>query len=156
MPLTIPERIAERIRREAEKQGLAPEEYILEAITRDLDPDERAREYIESASALLEQAEEELQKGDLRQASEKVWGACALAIKAHAAARKGLVPKSHADLWLYKDEVANELGEWIRGAFLMADSMHKNFYEGLATAKDVAVALGEVEKLVKAIREVLK
>jgi len=156
MPLTIPERIAERIRRKAEKQGLAPEEYILEAITRDLDPDERAREYIESASALLEQAKEELQKGDLRQASEKVWGACALAIKAHAAARKGLVLKSHADLWLYKDEVANELGELIRGAFLMADSMHKNFYEGLATAKDVAVALGEVEKLVKAIREVLK
>jgi len=156
MPLTIPERIAERIRREAEKQGLAPEEYILEAITRDLDPDERAREYIESASALLEQAKKELQKGDLRQASEKVWGACALAIKAHAAARKRLVPKSHADLWLYKDEVANELGEWIRGAFLMADSMHKNFYEGLATAKDVTVALGEVEKLVKAIREVLK
>jgi hypothetical protein len=156
MPLTIPERIAERIRREAEKQGLAPEEYILEAITRDLDPDERAREYIESASALLEQAKEELQKGDLRQASEKVWGACALAIKAHAAARKGLVLKSHADLWLYKDEVANELGELIRGAFLMADSMHKNFYEGLATAKDVTVALGEVEKLVKAIREVLK
>jgi hypothetical protein len=155
MPLTIPERIAERIRREAEKQGLAPEEYILEAITRDLDPDERAREYIESASALLEQAKEELRKGDLRQASEKVWGACALAIKAHAAARKGLVLKSHADLWLYKDEVANELGEWIRGAFLMADSMHKNFYEGLATAKDVTVALGEVEKLVKAIREVL-
>ena len=156
MPLTIPERIAERVRREAEKQGLAPEEFILEAITRDLDPDERAREYIESASALLEQAKEELQKGDLRQASEKVWGACALAIKAHAAARKGLVLKSHADLWLYKDEVANELGELIRGAFLMADSMHKNFYEGLATAKDVTVALGEVEKLVKAIREVLK
>lgn len=156
MLLTIPERMAERIRRKAEKQGLAPEEYILEAITRDLDPDERAREYIESASALLEQAKEELQKGDLRQASEKVWGACALAIKAHAAARKGLVLKSHADLWLYKDEVANELGELIRGAFLMADSMHKNFYEGLATAKDVTVALGEVEKLVKAIREVLK
>ena len=156
MPLTIPERIAERIRREAEKQGLAPKEYILEAITRDLDPDERAREYIESTSALLEQAKEELQKGDLKQASEKVWGACALAIKAHAAARKGLVLKSHADLWLYKDEVANELGEWVRGAFLMTDSMHKNFYEGLATAKDVTVALGEVEKLVKAIREVLK
>jgi hypothetical protein len=156
MPLTIPERIAERIRREAEKQGLAPEEYILETVTKDLDPDERAREYIESASALIQQAEEELQKGDLRQASKKVWGACALAIKAHAAARKGLVLKSHADLWRYKDEVANELGEWIRGAFLMADSMHKNFYEGLATAKDVTVALGEVEKLVKAIREVLK
>ncbi len=59
-PDAIPERIAERIRREAEKQGLAPEEDILEAITRDLDPDERTREYIEPASALLEQAKGEL------------------------------------------------------------------------------------------------
>jgi len=156
MPLTIPERVAERIRKEAEKQGLTPEAYIIEAVTWDLDPDEKAREYIESASTLIEQAKEELRKGDLRQASEKVWGACALAIMVHAAARKGLVLKSHADLWLYKDEVVNELGEWVRGAFLMADSMHKNFYEGLATEKDVTVALGEVEKLVKAIREVLK
>jgi hypothetical protein len=51
--------------------------------------------------------------------------------------------------------MANELGELVGKAFLMADSMHKNFYEGLATEKDVTVALGEVEKLVKAIREVL-
>jgi hypothetical protein len=51
--------------------------------------------------------------------------------------------------------MANELGELVSRAFLMADSMRKNLYEGLATAKDVTVGLGEVEKLVKAIREVL-
>jgi hypothetical protein len=30
----------------------------------------------------LERAEAELRRGELRQASEKIWGACALAIKA--------------------------------------------------------------------------
>lgn len=56
------------------------------------------------------------------------FGACALAIKVHAAAKKSLRLESRRDLWTYKNEVANEVGEWIREAFLEADSMHKNFY----------------------------
>ena len=39
----------------------------------------------------------------------------------------------------------------MRTAFLKADSMHKNFYEGLATKEDVEDALREAEKLVSAI-----
>ena len=44
------------------------EEYLLDALTRDLDPDESAREYVEVVRNLVEQAREELSKGDLRQA----------------------------------------------------------------------------------------
>ncbi|WP_460025941.1 PaREP1 family protein [Infirmifilum sp. SLHALR2] len=76
-----------------------------------------------------------------------------MAIKAHALARGGRRLESHRDLWLYKDEVARELGEWVRTAFLKADSMHRNFYEGLATKEDVEDSLREVEKLVSAISE---
>jgi len=54
---------------------------------------------------------------------------------------------------LYKNEVARELRDWVRAAFLKADSMHKNFYEGLATREDVEDSLREVEKLVSAISE---
>jgi len=43
------------------------------------------------------------------------------------------------------------LGDWVRDAFLKADSMHKNFYEGLATREDVEDSLKEVEKLVSAV-----
>lgn len=129
-----------------------PEEYLLEILTKDLDPEERAREYVEASLSLVEQAEKELEKGDLRQASEKIWGACALAIKAHALAKKGLKLESHRDLWLYKNEVARELGEWVRTVFRQADSMRKNFYEGLATREDVEDVLREVKKLVTAIR----
>jgi uncharacterized protein (UPF0332 family) len=135
--ITISGRVAEKLRRRAEELGLAPEELILNILTENLDPEQRAREYIEAALDLLKEAEEELEKGDLRQASEKIWGACALAIKAHALARRGLRLESHRDLWTYKSEVARELGEWVKVAFREADSMRKNFYEGLATREDV-------------------
>jgi len=151
--IVIPESTAKRVREAAERLGMTPEEYILELVTKDLNPEERVRDYIEVARSLITRAREELEKGDLRQASEKIWGACALAIKAHALARKGLRLESHRELWLYKNEVARELGEWVRTAFLKADSMHKNFYEGLATREDVEDSLREVEKLVSAISE---
>jgi phosphate uptake regulator len=51
--------------------------------------------------------------------------------------------------------VARELGDWVRAVFRQADSMHKNFYENLATREDVEDALREVEKLVKAVDEAL-
>jgi len=149
----IPGSMAKRVREAAEKHGMTPEEYIVDLLTRDLDPKERVREYIEAARSLIAQARGELERGDLRQASEKIWGACALAIKAHALARKGLGLESHEELWLYKNEVARELGDWVRTAFLKADSMHKNSYEGLATREDVEDSLREVEKLVSAISE---
>jgi len=116
-------------------------------------PEEGATEYLEAARSLVKQAWEELERGDLRQASEKTWGACALAIKVHALARRGRRIESHRDLWVYKDEVAGELGEWVRTVFLKADSMHRNFYEGLATRSDVEDSLKGVEKLVSAISE---
>lgn len=56
------------VRRRAEELGVSLEQYLLDALTRDLDPDESAREYVEVVRNLVEQAREELSKGDLRQA----------------------------------------------------------------------------------------
>ena len=39
----------------------------------------------------------------------------------------------------------------MRTAFKLADSMHKNYYENLATREDVEDALGEVRRLVDAV-----
>jgi len=44
-------------------------------------------------------------------------------------------------------------GGGVRTAILKADSMHRNFYEGLATREDVENSLREVERLVSAIGE---
>ena len=47
--IVVPASIARRLREEAEKLGLSPEEYLVELVLRDLDPPERAREYIEAS-----------------------------------------------------------------------------------------------------------
>jgi len=80
----LPRSIVERIERDAKRAGLSLEEYIIELIFQCLDLDERILEYVDVAKDLLEQAREELQKGDIRQAAEKVWGAAALTVKAYA------------------------------------------------------------------------
>lgn len=146
----------EELEEKARKVGAGVEEYLLDLLTRDSDPSEAAGKYIEGACGLLKQAKEELGRNDLRQASEKIWGACALAIKAHALHRRGLRLESHKDLWMYKGEVAKELGDRIRIAFKLADSMHKNFYEDLATKEDVIDVLKEVEALLDAVAASLK
>ncbi len=51
--IVIPEGIARRIRRVAEELGVTPEEYVLDALTRGLDPGEGAREYVEAARSLI-------------------------------------------------------------------------------------------------------
>lgn len=156
LSITLPKVVVEELSKRASEAGMSIEEYLLDILVRDVDPSTGAEKYLEGAQQLLEQARQELESGDLRQASEKIWGACALAIKAHALARKGLRLESHRDLWIYKNEVARELGDWVRIAFKLADSMHKNFYEDLATREDVEDVLREVEKLIKSVAQILR
>jgi len=77
-------RLARRIREEAEKLGLTVEVYIVELLIQGLGPRERAVEYVEAAEELLKEAQEELGRGNARQAAEKLWGAVTLTIKAYA------------------------------------------------------------------------
>ena len=150
--LRLPPRLAERVRREASRRGLTPEEYIIELVEADADPRERALDYIEAAEGLLEEARGELKRGDVRQAAEKTWGAVALAVKAYAAWRDGVRLASHRDLWLYKDRVAEELGEWVARVFREASSLHTCYYEGWCTRRDVEEVIAGVEKLVREVK----
>ena len=111
----------------ARRKGLSIEEYVLELLLRDLDPQERAREYIEAARGLLEQAGEELGRGDAWQAAEKAWGAAALAVKAYAAWRDGRRLASHRELWEHSKRLMKELGDWVGDAWAHAASMHVCF-----------------------------
>jgi len=45
----------------------------LDLLVREMNPGEEVVEYLEAARSLVRQAWRELEKGDLRQASEKVW-----------------------------------------------------------------------------------
>ena len=149
--IRLPRSIAQRLRLEAEKQGMGLEEYLVELATRDLDPPERAREYIEAARSLLEEAREELRSGEVRQAAEKAWGAAALAVKAYAAWREGKRLASHGELWNYTLVLRRELGKWAMDAWNAGNSMHTCFYEGWCTREHVEDAIEKIEKLVETI-----
>ena len=151
--IRIPSNIAQRFRAEAEKQGMGLEEYLIDLITQDLDPPERALEYVRAARELLDQAREELEKGDVRQAAEKVWDSAALAVKAYAAWREGKRLASHRDLWEYTLVMRKELGKWVSSAWNAGNSMHVCFYEGWCSKEHVEDAIEEVERLVRAVEE---
>ncbi len=149
--ISIPSKTAQRIREEARRLGVSVEEYVLELITQGLDPRVRAVEYIEAAEELVGRAGDELERGDVRQAAEKVWGAAALAVKAYAWWRDRRRLTSHRELWEYKDVMADELGEWVNHVWNEAGGMHTCFYEGWCTERSVRAALKQVERLVKEV-----
>ena len=149
--LWIPRGIAERLRREADKLGVSLEEYVLELLLQDLDPPERARDYAEAAKSLIEKAGEELAKGGVRQAADKLWGAAALAVKAYAAWRDGKRLTSHSELWEYSRRLTDDLGEWVHDAWMNASAMHICFYEGWCKREHVEQALGRVRRLVEEV-----
>ncbi|MGC9170093.1 MAG: PaREP1 family protein [Thermoproteus sp.] len=149
--LALPVSVAERLRRKAVEEGISLEDYVLDRLLSDVDPPGRAIAYADAALELLKTAEEELGKGDLRQASEKIWGAAALAVKAYAYWREGVRLSSHGELWRYKDKIAAELGDWVHDAWAQANAMHINFYEGWATPESVRQAMNRVKKLVEEI-----
>lgn len=152
----IPKGVLKTLESEARKVGLGVEEYIIDLILREADPAERSTKYIEASQTLLREAKEELRRGNVRQAAEKVWGAAALAIKAHADVVAGKRLTSHAELWEYSEVVEEELGNWVYDAWMAANGMHTCFYEGWCTEKKVREAIERVERLVNEIAKRIK
>lgn len=106
------------------------------------------RTYHEASRALLAQAESELASGDVRQASEKGWGAAAQMVKAIAEER-GWDHGSHRLIWRAVNRLATESGdEEIHRLFRTANHLHINFYEDVDTAAHVADGLGDVRRFV--------
>ena len=105
--------------------------------------------YRDSAADLLEQARTELAAGDVRQASEKGWGAAAQSVKAIAEARDW-EHRNHAALFRAASQLAAETGDDdIHRWFHTASSLHVNFYEDWLEAAAVRVGLQDVERLVR-------
>ena len=144
---------ARRLKEEAERLNLRLDEYLLNLLTQNLDPRDRAKEYVEASEELLTEARKKLEKGNVRQATEKVWGSAALAVKAYASWKDGKRLTSHKELWKYKRKLEEELGDWVYDAWMAANGMHTCFYEDWCTEKDVEEALTRVKKLVEEIKQ---
>ena len=111
--------------------------------------------YRNQSREFLAQASEELTRNDLRQASEKGWGAASQIIKA-AADTRGWEHGRHASLYdVVRRLVAETNDEDIRRLFAVAGELHSNFYEGFLDADDVEAHLRGVALLFEKVEGIL-
>ena len=106
-------------------------------------PDNR---YTEMSREYMARAEDYLRQGDLKQASEKSWGAAACALKS-IAEQRGWLHQSHSLLFDISNQVIDELGRSdLRDMFQSAKSMHQNFYENWEQEEGVEYAVGRIKE----------
>ena len=112
-------------------------------------------DYRESSRLLLAQAYTELEIGDLRQASEKAWGAAAQIVKAAAQAR-GWEHDSHRRLFLAVNNLSEETGDTeIHRLFASPNYLHQNFYENGVGSNVVADHISLTEQFIVRIETIL-
>ena len=105
--------------------------------------------YEEISRHLLEQAQEELDKGDILQASDKVWGATAHAVKA-VCQRMGWNHHAHNHLRAAANYVAAEFGcDDIMSAYGYLDALHTNYYEHQLLAGEVRVGINNAKFFIR-------
>lgn len=108
----------------------------------------RADGYEQKSRTLLAQATEELERGDLTQASEKLWGAAAQMVKA-VAQRRGWRHDNHRRLFEIATRLARETSdEELLTFFQVAGSLHFNFYETTFPREVIESSARRVEQLI--------
>ncbi len=111
--------------------------------------------YMEASVLLLAQAEAELAAGDVRQASEKGWGAAAQAVKA-VAEQRDWPHRSHTGLFRVVERLTRETeDDQITILFEVANALHQNFYENWQTEDNVDRALSAVRRFVEKLSALL-
>ena len=117
--------------------------------------DSSVEDHVQVSHQFLEHAKVELQKGHLLQASEKVWGATAHALKA-IAVQRGWRHRSHAIIFDIGEHLGREFGQEEQFARCLdrADAMHTNFYENNRNESAIRLALADVEQFVEELDRV--
>ena len=111
-------------------------------------------ERYETISAVfLDHAEEEFEKGDMLQASEKAWGAVAHYVKSVAKAN-GWSDGSHRDIAVNARRLLDLTPdpEGNRTRFALINMLHVNFYEEDLDPKDVEVGIRDARWLIDAMK----
>ena len=106
------------------------------------------QKYHNDSWGLFAQARKEFDAGDVRQASEKGWGAAALMLKAIAEQRGGDWEHSrHRHFSRAASRLRSELGNHdVVRLFQVAESLHSNFYEDHWDSAVVSASLDDVER----------
>jgi uncharacterized protein (UPF0332 family) len=156
--ILLPRRLGEKLREKAAETGWLPDElgveFVRQGLNEELDPEDLVEQYRELSEKYLAEAKELLKKEDLVQASEKLWGASALAVKS-VAAKRGLQLEQHGALWVFVNLLAKEIGDKDFNKFFgEANALHRNFYEDEMEKESVEAILEDVEQLIAKLKEV--
>ena len=104
----------------------------------------------------MTQAQKELALGDMRQASEKAWGAASQIIKA-VSTQRGWRHGQHANFGEIVVQILRETGdEEIPSLFGLADQLHVHFYEGHLEDELVAVYVRQMPRFVDKMRRLIE
>jgi uncharacterized protein (UPF0332 family) len=102
----------------------------------------------------VEHAKDELSKGDRLQASEKVWGAVAHAIKA-IAVQRGWRHQRHSLITAIGDQLALEYGRPdFSTTVSMAETLHVNYYENQREEPAIRAIIAAVEPFIVELEQV--
>ncbi|MCY4624341.1 MAG: PaREP1 family protein [Chloroflexi bacterium] len=111
--------------------------------------------YIKRSRRYLAQSEEELERGDLLQASEKGWAAASQILKA-VAEERGWRHRNHNDLYKAIDLAVGETNDLeLRFLFNTASELHANFYEEFMSATAVRENITGVVRFVEKVEGLL-
>ncbi len=107
-----------------------------------------AGDHVDISRRFIQQAEEELEAGDLLQASEKAWGAVAHRLKA-IARQRGWQHGSHGHFYAIVERLGAETGqpEEMEALFARANSLHANFYNVFMPEEQVRGYMDDVMRL---------
>ena len=117
------------------------------------------QEYVAASHELIGKARVYLRDGDLRQASEKGWGAAAQIVKAVAENwnDSGVTHGRHQDLrGLVNGLAALELNTGLKPEFRAAQNLHENFYEDDDEESVVSEDIDETERFITAMLPYLR
>ena len=159
--IAVPKKVEEQLEKEAYEKGIDVELLIIDKLSASIDPETRKEVYAGAADVLLSEAFNYFNKGDLVQASEKGWGACASVVKAYGE-KLGVEHYRHRQLEEIMTRLVQEMKrrgstdarQLIEG-WGVCLRLHSNFYEGFMSPEDVEESLNIVKGFVGKMKELL-
>ena len=113
----------------------------------------KATEHLQTSYLFIEQADEELGRGDILQASEKAWGAAVHVVKAASVQRRWKHGK-YGPLRSNVQKIADEINDSeLPSLFRLANSLHRNFYEDSMDGEDVRKSIADVRLFIEKMQK---
>lgn len=145
------------IRELAIASGWREDDIVDELENISVDPSERIERYKTLFEDYYKEAQDHKERGDTRQAGEKIWGAVTALIKLYASI-KG-IPIIHWSISKLDSFIENNVEEKYRKLFRdlldKAHVLHEHFYEGHLSPKGFEERWKEVVDLIEKVKEIV-